>query len=128
MSSEATALYPPTEEISNNALVSSFEQYQQLYKQSLDDPQTFWGNIAKQFHWETEANPAKFFSYNFDITKGPIYTKWLEGASTNICYNLLDRNVKNGLANNIAFHWYVRRWAFYWLLSAHLCTPRFHCL
>lgn len=113
MSSEATALYPPTEEISNNALVSSFEQYQQLYKQSLDDPQTFWGNIAKQFHWETEANPAKFFSYNFDITKGPIYTKWLEGASTNICYNLLDRNVKNGLANNIAFHWYVRRWAFY---------------
>lgn len=98
-------LFAPLDEISKNAYVSSIDQYQELYKQSVDNPPVFWGDIAKQFHWETEASPDNFFNYNFDITKGPIYTKWMEGASTNICYNLLDRNVKNGLANNIAFHW-----------------------
>lgn len=98
-------LFPPSDEISNNAYVSNIDQYKELYKQSIDDPPTFWGDIAKQFHWETEANPANFFNYNFDIANGSIYTKWMDGASTNICYNLLDRNVKNGLANNIAFHW-----------------------
>lgn len=104
MSSEPH-LFAPTEEMSKNAYVSGIDQYKELYKQSLDDPQLFWGNIAKQFHWETEADPTNFFSYNFDLNNGSIFTKWMEGASTNICYNLLDRNVKNGLANNIAFYW-----------------------
>lgn len=106
MSSEANvSVFAPNETISKNAYVSSFEQYQELYKKSIDDPQSFWGEIAKQFYWEAEAKPAEFFSYNFDIRNGPIYTKWMNGASTNLSYNLLDRNVKNGLADQIAYYW-----------------------
>lgn len=106
MSSEGNQMvFEPNEEISRNAYVSSFEQYQELYKKSIDEPHSYWGDIAKQFHWETEADPKDFFSYNFDIGNGPIFTKWMCGASTNLSYNLLDRNVKNGLAEQIAYYW-----------------------
>lgn len=107
-SNENVLAFAPSDEISKNAYVSSFEQYQELYKKSIEDPQSFWGDIAKQFHWETEANPKEFFSYNFDIRKGPIFTKWMAGASTNLSFNLLDRNVKNGLADQIAYYWWVK--------------------
>lgn len=102
---ETESIYKPNETISKNSYVGSFEQYEELYKKSIDDPQLFWGEIAKQFHWESEANPDEFFSYNFDARKGPIYTKWMNGASTNLSYNLLDRNVKNGLADQVAYYW-----------------------
>lgn len=108
-SNENVLVFAPNEEISKNAYVSSFQQYQELYKKSIKDPQSFWGDIAKQFHWETEANPKDFFSYNFDIRKGSIFTKWMAGASTNLSFNLLDRNVKNGLADHIAYYWWVNR-------------------
>lgn len=104
-SKESAMLFAPNEEISKNAYISSFEQYQEMYKKSIEDPQSFWGTIAKQFHWETESNASDFFSYNFDHRKGSIFTKWMSGASTNLSYNLLDRNVKNGLADNIAYYW-----------------------
>ena len=33
----------------------------------------------------------KHASWNFDVRKGPIFVKWFEGGTTNICYNALDR-------------------------------------
>lgn len=104
MPSEKSIYYPdPT--IARNAYVSTFNQYKELYQRSLDNPEEFWGEIAKQFHWETPANHDRFFDYNFDVTKGPIFTKWLDGATTNISYNLLDRNVRNGNGDKVAFYW-----------------------
>ena len=100
-------IFQPDQKLARAAYVSSFQQYQELYKESIEHPEKFWGNIAKQFHWETPADPENFMSYNFDISKGPISIKWMEGASTNICYNLLDRNIKNGHGDKIAFLWYV---------------------
>lgn len=44
--------------------------------------------------------------YNFDVTKGEIFVKCMGGASTNICYNLLDRNVhEKKLGDKVAFYW-----------------------
>jgi acetyl-CoA synthetase len=99
------SVYLPNAAISRNAFISSFAQYQEMYQKSIDNPEEFWGDIAKEFYWETPIDINKFFRYNFDITKGPIYTKWLDGATTNIAYNLLDRNVKNGYGDKVAFYW-----------------------
>lgn len=100
-------IFQPDQKLARAAHVSSMQQYEELYKESIEHPEKFWGNIAKQFHWETPADPANFMNFNFDISKGPIHIKWMEGASTNICYNLLDRNIKNGHGDKIAFFWYV---------------------
>lgn len=101
-------LFQPDAKFARAAHVSSFEQYQQMYKESIESPEKFWGEIAKQFHWETPADPKNFYSYNFDISKGPISIKWMEGATTNICYNILDRNIRNGHGDKIAYFWWVR--------------------
>lgn len=98
-------VFNPHPDVASKAYINSMEQYQEFYEQSIENPGQFWSNVAKQFHWETPYDPKNFFSYNFDISKGPIYVKWMEGASTNICYNLLDRNVKNGLGDTVAYYW-----------------------
>nr|CAD7256722.1 unnamed protein product [Timema shepardi] len=101
----AKEVYLPDPSFSSRAHVSSLKQYKDLYQKSIDSPDEFWGDVAKQFHWETPVPSEKFYSYNFDLTKGPIHIKWMEGATTNICYNLLDKNVRNGLGDKIAFYW-----------------------
>uniref|UniRef100_A0A8C6T748 Acetyl-coenzyme A synthetase n=1 Tax=Neogobius melanostomus TaxID=47308 RepID=A0A8C6T748_9GOBI len=66
---------------------------------------SFWGDIAKDFFWKSK-HSGDFLSYNFDVTKGEIFVKFMEGATTNICYNLLDRNVhEKNLGNKVAFYW-----------------------
>ncbi|KAI4470965.1 acetyl-coenzyme a synthetase [Holotrichia oblita] len=99
------SVYLPDKALSKNAYVSSFAEYKEMHNKSIDNPEEFWGDIASQFYWETPFKYDKFFRYNFDVRKGPIYTKWFDGATTNICYNVLDRNIRNGHGDKIAFYW-----------------------
>ena len=101
------ALFDPPKSIQDGAHVSSFEQYQAMHQRSIDDPAGFWGEIAEQFYWKVPPTKEKFFEYNFDASKGPISIKWMQGAVTNVSYNVLDRHVDNGLGDKIAFHWWV---------------------
>uniref|UniRef100_A0A8C8SCK1 Propionate--CoA ligase n=1 Tax=Pelusios castaneus TaxID=367368 RepID=A0A8C8SCK1_9SAUR len=79
--------------------------YQELYTRSLEEPQEFWGDIAREFYWRSQ-HSGPFLKYNFDVTKGKIFIEWMKGATTNICYNLLDRNVnEKKLGDKIAFYW-----------------------
>jgi acetyl-CoA synthetase len=97
-------VYNPTPYVAKNSYIDSMTKYKQSYSNSIENPADFWENISKQFHWETPVKD-KFYSYNFDLNKGPISIKWMEGATTNICYNLLDRNIRNGNGDKIAFYW-----------------------
>ncbi|XP_017787859.1 PREDICTED: acetyl-coenzyme A synthetase isoform X2 [Habropoda laboriosa] len=101
----ADKLYYPSPEIAKNAYCNNMEQYRKMHEKSVKNPGEFWGEIAKQFYWETPALEDKFFSYNFDLSKGDIFIKWMEGASTNISFNLLDKNVKSGNGDKVAFYW-----------------------
>ncbi|XP_055508662.1 acetyl-coenzyme A synthetase, cytoplasmic isoform X2 [Leucoraja erinacea] len=92
-------------DLAQRAHVPSFQKYKELYLQSIHNPQEFWGKIAKDFYWKTPQT-GSFLDYNFDHTKGKIFIKLMEGATTNICYNLLDRNVyEKKLGDKIAFYW-----------------------
>uniref|UniRef100_A0A803YCY0 Acetyl-coenzyme A synthetase, cytoplasmic n=1 Tax=Meleagris gallopavo TaxID=9103 RepID=A0A803YCY0_MELGA len=58
-----------------------------------------------EFYWK-EQHSGPFLRYNFDVTKGKIFIEWMKGAKTNICYNLLDRNVgEKKLGDKVAFYW-----------------------
>lgn len=96
--------YYPTEQAQKDGLVSSMDQYKEMYNQSVSDPEAFWRPIAESFYFQQPPS-GKFLSYNFDVTKGNIFIKWMEGAVTNICYNALDRHVQNGLGDKVAFYW-----------------------
>ncbi|XP_056278735.1 acetyl-coenzyme A synthetase, cytoplasmic isoform X2 [Pseudoliparis swirei] len=94
-----------SEELKKKAHIPSFDKYKELYLKSIESPDEFWGDIAKDFFWKTK-HTGQFLDYNFDVTKGEIFIKCMEGASTNICYNVLDRNVhERKLGETVAFYW-----------------------
>uniref|UniRef100_A0A3B1KAB3 Propionate--CoA ligase n=1 Tax=Astyanax mexicanus TaxID=7994 RepID=A0A3B1KAB3_ASTMX len=94
-----------SEEMRKQAHVSSFENFKELYVKSVESPEEFWGDVAKEFFWKTK-HTGQFLDYNFDVTKGEIFVKCMEGATTNICYNVLDRNVyEKKLGDRVAFYW-----------------------
>ncbi|MBL4661044.1 MAG: propionyl-CoA synthetase [Alcanivoracaceae bacterium] len=69
--------------------------YQKQYQQSLNNPNSFWSEMAKLIDWD---QPAKKV---LDDSQAPMY-RWFAGAKLNTCYNALDRHVENGLANQAA--------------------------
>ncbi|XP_051175556.1 acetyl-coenzyme A synthetase [Leptopilina boulardi] len=101
----ADKVYHPNKECVRKAHCKSMEQYKEMHEKSIKHPEQFWGEIAKEFYWETPSIDGKFFTYNFDLNKGDIFIKWMEGASTNLSFNLLDKNVKNGHGDKVAFYW-----------------------
>lgn len=65
----------------------------------------FWKEIADEFFWKKPA-AGPMLQYNFDVTKGSIFVKCMEGAKTNMCYNVLDRHVRGGkLGEKVAYYW-----------------------
>ncbi|XP_034938784.1 acetyl-coenzyme A synthetase [Chelonus insularis] len=101
----ADRIYYPNAELANNAYCNSMQQYKDMHEKSIKNPELFWSEIAKQFYWESQTSNDKFFSYNFDLNQGDVFIKWMEGASTNLSFNLLDKNVKCGNGDKIAFYW-----------------------
>ncbi|XP_069382692.1 acetyl-coenzyme A synthetase, cytoplasmic isoform X3 [Paralichthys olivaceus] len=94
-----------SDDLKKEAHISSFEKYKELYMKSVESPGEFWGDIAKDFFWKTK-HTGQFLDYNFDVTRGEIFVKCMDGASTNISYNLLDRNVhERKLGDKVAFYW-----------------------
>ncbi|CAB3387670.1 Hypothetical predicted protein, partial [Cloeon dipterum] len=83
----APDVFYPAAGTASKAHCSSMQQYRQMHARSLEQPEQFWGQIAEQFHWEAPTK-GKFFEFNFDIRKGPVFVRWMHQASTNICYNL----------------------------------------
>ena len=80
-------IFEPCAELSAAAHVCP-ETYNDLYAQSINDPEKFWGDIAKRVDWFKE--PTKIKNTSFD---GDVSIKWYEDGSLNACYNCVDRHL-----------------------------------
>ncbi len=69
--------------------------YAEAFKQSINDPEKFWGSIAKDCHWY------KKWDKVLDNSNKPFY-RWFTGGKMNTCYNAVDFHVDNGLGNQDA--------------------------
>ena len=94
--------YPP-QEFTEKAWIKSFDQYQEMYKRSIDDPEGFWAEAASELFWYKKWD--KVLDYNFDINKGKVFHEWFKGGSTNMCYNCLDRHLDTPTRNRAAIVW-----------------------
>ena len=90
-------VFPPPAEFAKRALINSPEQYERMYRQSLDDPETFWGNVANELHW--------FKKWDKVLDWKTPYAKWFVGGKTNLAYNCLDRQVEIGHGDKTAILW-----------------------
>jgi propionyl-CoA synthetase len=64
------------------------ENYLQTHQQSIQQPEIFWAEQAKRIHWE------KPFLQVLDYSAPP-FAKWFVDGKTSICYNALDRHLKD---------------------------------
>jgi acetyl-CoA synthetase len=67
--------------------ITSFDQYKEVYKHSVEQPEEFWAGIADNFLWKKKWD--KVLEWNF---KEP-NVKWFLGAKLNITENCLDRHL-----------------------------------
>jgi propionyl-CoA synthetase len=63
--------------------------YQEVYRQSLDDPDGFWAEAAAALEW------SKPWARVLDAGDAPYY-EWFRGGEINTCHNALDRHCENG--------------------------------
>ncbi|XP_028988588.1 acyl-CoA synthetase short chain family member 2 like [Betta splendens] len=98
-------MYYPPDDLQRDAHVPDLNSYLAQYRKSLENPEAFWKEVASEFFWKKPAT-GPMLQYNFDVTKGNIYVKFMEGAKTNICYNVLDRHVREkDLYEKVAYYW-----------------------
>ncbi len=65
------------------------DQYLEMYKRSIEDPEGFWAEQATEFlDWTKPWDTVR----DFDFKKGHI--RWFEGATLNVSYNCLDRHLE----------------------------------
>src|SRR6267143_6222690 len=71
---------------SEKAHVKTLEEYEHLYKESVEQPEKFWAGIADELHW--------FKKWDRVLEWNAPWAKWFVGGQTNLSYNCLDRHVK----------------------------------
>lgn len=70
-------------------------QYEETFRQSLDDPETFWAKVGEEVVW------TKRWDKVLDNSNPP-FTKWFVGGELNACYNAVDRHVEAGHKDKVA--------------------------
>ncbi len=79
--------YPVNEFLAHRAFIND-DQYQAMYRRSVEDPDGFWAEQADIFldwyqKWDSVSQA--------DLPTGAV--RWFEGATLNVCYNCIDRHL-----------------------------------
>ncbi|MCZ2722843.1 acetate--CoA ligase [Marinomonas sp. 15G1-11] len=75
-------------------------KFQALYKESLENPNAFWGQVGKRLDWispYTSVKNTRFDKNNVDI-------RWFEDGVLNASYNCTDRHLSEK-AEKVAYYW-----------------------
>lgn len=78
--------------------ISTWEDYQNAYSKSIENPEAFWAEIATDFVWRKKWNKV----LEWDFRKPEV--KWFIGGKLNITENCLDRHLKDR-PNQVALIW-----------------------
>ncbi len=91
------AVHKPSKEFSSKARIPSMAAYKKLYKESIEKPEKFWADEAKELTWRQKWT--KVLDW-----KAP-NAKWFEGGKLNVCENCVDRHAEGPRRNKAAIIW-----------------------
>lgn len=81
------------------AYVKGMEEYQQIYRRSIEDPESFWAEQAEKYlSWEKKWE--KVLDYDFSEAR----IEWFRGGVLNASFNCLDRHL-DSIAGKVAYFW-----------------------
>ena len=78
-------------------LIDDAATYERMHAESVADPATFYGTIAKELHWFNDWDSVVEFESPDAV--------WFKGATTNLCQNCVDRHVADGFGDEIGLIW-----------------------
>ncbi len=82
-------LYPVSDEWAKNALINA-ESYAEKYRQSVEDPDTFWREEAKRIDWIKPFTTVKDTSFHEE----DFHINWFADGTLNLSANCLDRHLE----------------------------------
>jgi acetyl-CoA synthetase len=90
-------VFPPPAEFAAKAHIKSLAEYEALYKRSVDDPEGFWADVAKELDWFTPWTR---------VLEGAMGSaKWFTGGKLNLSHNCVDRHAKGARKDKVAILW-----------------------
>ena len=99
MLDQRDGMYWPTDEIAAKAHANRVK-YDEMYAQSVNDPDGFWGEHGKRIDWIKPYNKVK----NTSFAPGNIDIRWFEDGTLNVSANCIDRHLATR-ANQTAIIW-----------------------
>lgn len=93
--------FDPPKDFVEQAYVKSYDEYKKMYDRSLNDPEGFWGDMAKELldWYSTDWERVEY--YDFENAK----IEYFKGGKLNVSYNCLDRHIKTWRRNKAALIW-----------------------
>ncbi|HAK93904.1 MAG TPA: acetate--CoA ligase [Planctomycetes bacterium] len=95
----AVNTYPVPDAFKAQAHVKGWDEYEKLYKRSIDKPEEFWAEVAERITFFKKWD--RVLAWDFSTAK----IEWFGGAKLNVSYNCLDRHVEAGKGNDLAIIW-----------------------
>ncbi|MDF9409113.1 acetate--CoA ligase [Pelotomaculum isophthalicicum JI] len=94
-------VFNPSPEFVAKARVNSLEQYKEMYKRSVENPNEFWAQMAEEnLTWFKKWETVEEYSFTDDI-----YIRYFAGGKLNVSYNCLDRHLDGPRKNKAAIIW-----------------------
>ncbi|MBL7140684.1 MAG: acetate--CoA ligase [Planctomycetes bacterium] len=95
--------FPPPADVAEKAFIGSFDEYQEMYDRSINDPDGFWLEQAETLHWFKK--PTKACEYTWDTERRIIEHTWFADGQLNVSTNCLDRHMGTERENKVALIW-----------------------
>ncbi|HJO27134.1 MAG TPA: acetate--CoA ligase [Planctomycetota bacterium] len=95
---QETRLFPPSAEFKGRARLSDEGTWRRMYRESIDDPESFWDRVARELPW------IEPYTEVLDWSAAPV-ARWFGGGKLNASAVCLDQHLENGLGNKRAIIW-----------------------
>ena len=90
-------VFPPPPEFAAKARIGSMAAYDELYRQSIEDPSSFWADAAAELDW---------FAPFTSVVEGEMGSAtWFNGGKLNLTHNCVDRHALGARKDKVALLW-----------------------
>jgi len=90
-------VFQPPAEFAAKAHIKSLAEYEAMYRRSVEEPEAFWAEAAKELEW---------FAPWTSVLEGDIsHATWFNGGKLNLSHNCVDRHAAGARRDKVALLW-----------------------
>jgi acetyl-CoA synthetase len=90
-------VFPPPAEFAAKAHIGSEQEYEAMYRRSVEEPEAFWAEAAGELDW--------FAKWTSVLEGEGAHAKWFVGGKLNLSHNCVDRHAAGARKDKVALLW-----------------------